>query len=402
MSSTLGRPRSLALTIALVTLVVAPLALAQTATPKKKKRGTKPAASASATATATATATTAAAPEPPPEAAPAAGGSESAAGASATTGDGASPGARNKSKDTESAEAAGSEGKAAGSDVFEDPRHTYYFAGLRYRHTILPTFMLHLFISEGAAIHQNSIAAELDIRKEGKSTIPWIAYQEYGTGDMLMFQKNCSQPVGGSCDQPNNYTVVNSSLKAIYVGLDEMWSAPITPQLEFEYGFGVGLGFLFGSLQNDWVYENDKTASSPGGPLVGSNGHAYSECTSESQPGDGTGSCQRSAHSGASVAKVNGYTEPNWFGGGVIPVVFPHVSFPQIGLRYRPTKQIAARLGLGFSLTGFWLGLSADYDVEPLVNPQDKEDKGDKKDTTAPEGESEHKTSLGALRSDTL
>jgi hypothetical protein len=384
-----ARPRSLAVTIALVLLVIAPLALAKKPAPKKK--GTKPTPSASATATTDAAPE--AAPEPTPAPAPAPAANDSAAGVKGTATVGASASTEGGGKEKESADTASSEGKASASDVLEDPKHTYYFGGLRYRHTILPTFMLHLFINEGATIHQNSIGFELDIRKESKSLIPWIAYQEYGTGDMLFFQK-------GQPDAPNNYSVVNSSLKALYLGLDELWSVPITPQLQFEYGFGVGLGFLFGSLQNDWVYlKNPSTpGANDGGPFVASNGNSYAVCQSEIQPGDATGSCQRSAHSGASTAKVHGYTEGNWFNGGSIPVIFPHVSIPQIGLRFHPTKEIAARLGAGFSLTGFWVGLSANYDVEPLFTG-DKTDKGEKKEESP---DSEHKTSLRMRRRDTL
>ena len=47
-----------------------------------------------------------------------------------------------------------------------------------------------------------------------------------------------------------------------------------------------------------------------------------------------------------------------------MPVLFPHRHFPQLGLRYKPIKQFEARLGLGFSLTGFWFGLSGDYGLE--------------------------------------
>ena len=63
-----------------------------------------------------------------------------------------------------------------------------------------------------------------------------------------------------------------------------------------------------------------------------------------------------------------GYEEPNWFGGGSIPVVFPHIAIPQFSLRYKPIPEMEARLSLGFSITGFWFGLSADYG-----QPQPKE-----------------------------
>jgi len=62
--------------------------------------------------------------------------------------------------------------------------------------------------------------------------------------------------------------------------------------------------------------------------------------------------------------KVGGYTEPNWLDGGSVPVIFPSVVLPQLGIRYKPAKAFEARLDVGFSLTGFWFGISANYGLE--------------------------------------
>jgi hypothetical protein len=55
-----------------------------------------------------------------------------------------------------------------------------------------------------------------------------------------------------------------------------------------------------------------------------------------------------------------------------VPVVFPHISIPQFSLRYKPIKQFETRLSIGFCLTGFWFGLSADYGLE---RPEDSKAK---------------------------
>ena len=75
-------------------------------------------------------------------------------------------------------------------------------------------------------------------------------------------------------------------------------------------------------------------------------------------------SCNPGTHSNPGVNKVGGYVEPSWAGGGSIPNVFPAINFPQIGVRYKPIKQLETRFGTGFSLTGFWFGLSANYGLE--------------------------------------
>jgi len=238
------------------------------------------------------------------------------------------------------------------TDVTEVPGKKYIFIGARYRGNIIPKFMLNLFVDEGATIYSNTIAVELDMRKDGFSLIPALGFTEYGTDDILFKQK-------GEKDIPGNYSFVNSSMKAIYATVDLLWSAPISKNFEFEYGAGFGLGAIFGDLANNWVYADSN------GPLAGSNGQHYSKCqTGGTQPG-----CNAAEHKNTDTLKVGNYTEPSWFSGGSKPVIFPWISIPQIGLRYKPVKNFVARLGMGFALTGFWFGLNGEYGLEQKPQP---------------------------------
>lgn len=234
-------------------------------------------------------------------------------------------------------------------DVTELPGKTYLFVGLRYRGTVVPQFMMNLFVDEGKTVWSNSIGAELDIRKDGFSLIPALQYTEYGTGDIIFKEKNTP-------DIPGNYSLVNSSLKSFYATADLLWSAPLSKTLSFEYGAGFGLGVLFGDLETTWVRYDPNGSLSAGG-------HNFSRCEFEGQDGPNSG-CNKANHKNSDVAKVGHYLEPSWFNGGSKPNIFPHISFPQIGLRFKPLKQLVARLGMGFSLTGFWFGLSGQYGLE--------------------------------------
>lgn len=344
-----GRPnhrRAWTFAVVLAALSATPPAFAQStdttqtppAHPKKKKPKTAPAASATATASDTA----AASPAPtPPDTTP-----SDSAGANpppppppAAT---VPPPPPPENYDI--------------TNTTEDPNKRYIFIGLRYRGTIVPKFIQNIFVDEGKTIYSNTFGAEVDIRKGGQSMIPWIQYTDYNTGDILFLQKNPSQ----ESDPAANYSVVNSSLKAVYIGIDELWSVPAAPHLDFEFGFGVGLGFVFGHLQNNWVYQNNN------GPLAASTGVHYAECT---QATTNNLSCTTAGHTNATVAKIGGYTEPNWFNGGSVPVVFPHVAAPQLSLRYKPIKQLETRISIGFSLTGFWFGISANYGLEQKEPP---------------------------------
>ena len=305
-------------------LAYAPLTLAQK--PVKKKKGAKPAAAA----TATSAPATEAAPPPPPAA------------------------TQSMPPPPPAAAIEVYEPPETSSSTAEVPGRSYYFIGLRYRGTAIPQFLVNLFVNEGGTFYSNTIGAELDIRKDGQSTIPWLAYTSYGFGDTLFEQKGADHPP----TDPSNWTVVNSSLSALFVGVDELWSMPLdeSHHFDFEYGFGVGVGFVFGSLQNNWVFPN------PNGPLHSSAYGNFAECQNTAQ----APSCNPVNHQGSDVnhPKVGGYTEPNWLDGGSVPVIFPSVVLPQLGIRYKPAKAFEARLDVGFSLTGFWFGISANYGLE--------------------------------------
>ncbi len=234
-------------------------------------------------------------------------------------------------------------------DVEELPGRTYFFVGLRYRGNIVPGFMLNMFVDEGKTIYTNMIGAEFDIRKDGFSLIPALSYHELGTGDILFKQKNTP-------NIPGNYSLVNSGMKIVYAQVDLLWSTKLSKDAEFEYGAGFGLGAVFGDLENSWVHED------PNGELAASTGRRYSRCnTVATAPGTG---CHPADHQNSEVNKVNGYKEPSWFNGGSKPALFPWISVPQIGLRIKPMKQLVARIGLGFALTGFWFGINAQYGLE--------------------------------------
>ncbi len=239
------------------------------------------------------------------------------------------------------------------TDVRELPTKRYYFVGLRYRGNVIPKFMLNMFVDGGKTIYSNTIGAEIDIRKDGFSMIPALSFTEYGTGDVLFKDKN-------SNDIPGNYSLVNSSMKAIYASIDLLWSAKISQTLDFEYGAGFGLGVIFGDLMNNWVYQT------PTGGIEADNGKRYAACPAVGQAGSG---CNPRDHRNSDVDKVGGYKESSWFSGGSKPVVFPMISIPQIGLRFKPVKEFEARLGVGFSLTGFWFGLSGNYGLEKRPRP---------------------------------
>ncbi|WP_394843276.1 hypothetical protein LZC95_40280 [Pendulispora brunnea] len=245
---------------------------------------------------------------------------------------------------------------SSSKDVYEKPGKAYYFVGARYRGTVIPKFLMNIFVDGGKTIYSNTFGAELDIRKDGFSFIPSITYTEYGTGgDVLFLEK-------GKPDTANNWSLVNSSLKGLYLNADLLWSTKVHRNVDFEYGVGVGLGVIFGSLVTNWVYEKAD------GPYQADNGKRYASCNTENDDPSSVHACTKGAHSNSSVAKVNQYEESSWVNGGSKPNLFIHLAVPQIGVRIKPVKEVVTRLTVGFSLTGFFFGLSANYGLEKVLD----------------------------------
>jgi hypothetical protein len=241
------------------------------------------------------------------------------------------------------------------SDVSETPGKTYYFIGARYRGTIVPKFMMNLFVDEGATVYSNTVGLEVDIRKDGYSLIPALTYVEYGTNDILFLQK------GKDRNDAGNWSYVNSGLKGVFATVDLLWSTQVHKNVDFEYGFGTGIGIIFGDLQNNWVFRVPNGAPHD---FQSSQGELFSKCPGGTPDGTRPQGCNKANHQNSSEDKVGAYVEKSWFGGGSVPNIFLHLAIPQLGFRFKPAKQFESRLGFGFSLTGFWFGLSADYGLE--------------------------------------
>ncbi len=243
------------------------------------------------------------------------------------------------------------------TDVTEKEHKTYYFVGARYRGTIIPKFMVNLFVGEGATFYSNTAGIEIDIRKDNFSLIPALNFVEYGFDSTAFFDKSGKNGVVNE----GNWSIVHANLKGVYLTLDLLWSAPVHKNISFEYGLGVGVGVIFGDIYNNWA-----TKTAPGGNTgithaTASDGSVYYECQTAGPAGSG---CDPNSHTTHDPAKVGGYTEKTWAGGGSIPNVFLHLALPQLGLRIKPVKQLEMRIGGGFSLTGFWFGLSGDFGLE--------------------------------------
>src|SRR5262249_40408498 len=118
-------------------------------------------------------------------------------------------------------------------------------------------------------------------------------------------------------------------------------------RFDFLIGGGIGLAAVFGNLYRNQAYPNDPAN------LSRDDVHQWTKCPAVGAGPSGGAYCDGgNKHYGT-------YDEPSWANGGSKPFVFPWISLPQLSFRYKPIKQLQTRADAGFSLTGFFFGLSA-------------------------------------------
>jgi len=207
--------------------------------------------------------------------------------------------------------------------------------GLRYRGIIVPTFMMNIFGSGGTTILANGIGPEFVIRKDNFEYEFSLMYTGYGMDPT---------PFKAKSDGPDAWEIVQSKIKVLYLTADFDWTHNFKPEFGINYGFGAGIGFVWGPLYRTQAY--------PGPGANPDTGEGFLPCTA---PGNPNG-----AYCGNDNTHYNGYTEPNWANGGSKPIIFPWLAV-QTGLRWKPHRNFIGRLDLGFSTSGPFFGIGADY-----------------------------------------
>lgn len=216
----------------------------------------------------------------------------------------------------------------------EKPGETYRFVGLRYRGIILPKFMMNLFGDGGRTVYIDAFGPEFTIRKDDFEYVFSLWYADYGMEET---------PFKSSSDEEIAWEIVESEIKVVYLTADFLWTHQFSPEVGLNYGMGAGFGFVFGNLYRTQAYPPSGVAGDP---------YDYEKCASEGVP--------NATYCGSDNDHYDDYTEPSWADGGSKPIVFPWLAL-QTGMRFKPHRNFAARLDLGFGLSGFFFGLGANY-----------------------------------------
>lgn len=204
---------------------------------------------------------------------------------------------------------------------------TYYFVGARYRAVLVPQFMVNMFADGGRTFFVNGFGAEFAVRRDNYEILPSIWFADYSFD---------ATPFKGKADGADAWELVEGNLKVLYLTSDFLFSIPITKELAFNYGGGAGLGLVLGNItRTEGYFPNGLPGSPDGSGLV--------KCRA---PGDGRdGQCPPDGE--------YNMKDDAW-------PIFPWLAV-QTGLRYKPHKSFVARFDLGFSTSGLFFGLGADY-----------------------------------------
>jgi hypothetical protein len=239
-------------------------------------------------------------------------------------------------------------------DPFEEDNKAYPFIGVRFRNIIVPKFMINIFADGGATVNVFSFGPEFTYRKGGTEWDIALTYADYSM-DPFLFK--------GSSDGDDAWEIVSSDLKALYLTIDLLYDIPLDKKGRFSIliGGGVGIGAVFDELYRTQAYYSPSDKNNPDTEDI----NKWVPCTAPNNPVGIDPSTMNSYcdSSNDHFQQANGepYSESSWANGGSKPFIFPWITLPQLSFRYKPIKQVQGRFDLGFSLTGFFLGLSAGY-----------------------------------------
>lgn len=237
-----------------------------------------------------------------------------------------------------------------------------WFLGAHYQPMLLPTFLLSPFARASNSLLFHRMGVQLEAYKASRSLVFGLDFLLLSSPRMLL-GSNSSTDTGNFGEKFSDvgyFSAVESSMKAVSANFQYLWNAPISSGVTFQFGFGIGVAFTFGTLTNNWVFENDKGTLTYGSK-------SYSECRTVF---DGKG-CRPQDHAEPLPTRVwSGtgapYEEKSWFSGGKRPVFLPDVMIP-VGLRFALGDSLALTTSAGISFTGFFLniGLAANVAGDP-------------------------------------
>lgn len=206
--------------------------------------------------------------------------------------------------------------------------------GARYYGVVIPKFVMNIVADGGRSLMVPGGGLTFTTQASDAELTVGLGYLSYRMGDTPF------KPHG----QPDTeWEMTSSTLQALVASVDLMWSFPLDSagRVSFRIGGAAGVGWMFlGDLRRVQSHPRD---GQPGDPWK------YAKCAGPNNP---FGSYRYCNALDKDVAHYPGYVEPDWFHGGIRPLVFPWLVLPQLGFSFRPAPSLIIDLDTGVSLSG--------------------------------------------------
>jgi hypothetical protein len=239
----------------------------------------------------------------------------------------------------QSAEAAGAEGEAAETTAAPTPGSHAWAFGPYFRYSIVPAFMLDLFVDLAPTISDPGFGATATYRgsEDGPSFDMGLGYQSF----------SFSGPFRVKGGDAGDTEWLESSLGVVHLTGSILWEAKFAEQFAFQYGVGLDVGVVTGELKRTEAY---KTASGgwakcPGARVT----DIY--CLPPMTGAIGTDPYDKKGEQYNVVEKS-------------VPPIFGLPMLPHLALRYTPVPEFWVRFEAAYTIASFWFGLSAAYSPE--------------------------------------
>lgn len=227
-------------------------------------------------------------------------------------------------------------------DPTEHEDQDYFFLGAFYRHVIIPGFIQDLFVEGGIDGSNPGVGLQFLWRKNNFNVSANVWWNNANGQGYFRAQG----------DPVTDTEYIDAQLGVIFVNAEFMWSFPITEWFAFEFGFDLGLGFIYGDLIRTEAYETTRGSGQ------------FQPCRGSNDPDAPSGYCEPPAPPPCYARNGGHYgcVEPNWFTeGGDTPFVFPWVSLPHVAVRFKPIRQLQVRIDGGYGLYNFFFGGGLSY-----------------------------------------
>jgi len=133
------------------------------------------------------------------------------------------------------------------------PNAVRWGAGVRLRWVFMPTAVMNLFLDHSTPMSSVGFGAQA-IRRKGNFDIAFgLEYENVSPSNGYYVES------GGNPALPEDNDFVTFDGLAV-LGLDAsfIWHAPIAKRVDFRYGAGIGIGFVFGD-----IYQADASCTGP-------------------------------------------------------------------------------------------------------------------------------------------